>query len=244
MVKRKLTPWFYALFALAFTVLLCAAAYLLGGSEFDLRHGNTSPVSAPSGKGINTVVLDAGHGGEDGGASSAQGLLEKDVNLAVALYLRDYLEAAGIPVVMTRTEDKLLYDRNVDFDGRKKVLDLNARLHTAQAVPESLFVSIHMNSFPQKKYSGTQVWYSVKDPRSMEAASAVQSRSILLDPFNHRRIKPAGSNIFLLDRLETPGILIEGGFMSNTHEAELLGTEEYQKKLAFILFTGIVNAMA
>ena len=120
---------------LACTALLALTASLLGGfptgrikaapytdTSADLpAEGTENPPP------ITCIVIDAGHGGEDGGASSAAGVLEKDLNLSVAFALRDLLEAAGVPVVMTRTEDKLLYDRNVDFHGRKKVLDLAAR---------------------------------------------------------------------------------------------------------------------
>ena len=134
--------------------------------------------SAPSP--IRTVVIDAGHGGEDCGALSAAGLLEKDVNLAVAFALQDLLEANGIPVVMTRTEDVLLYDRGADYEGRKKVLDLAARLAIADETEDSLFVSIHMNAFPQTQYSGMQVWYGTGDARSREIAQSVQTAALAL----------------------------------------------------------------
>ena len=238
---RILLPVFLILL---FTILLCLSGFLIAGMKPLHSISDESPVSADANTALFTrVVIDPGHGGEDGGASSASGLLEKDVNLSVSLYLRDYLEAAGIPVVMTRTEDKLLYDRKINYQGRKKQLDLNARLHTAQAVPDSLFISIHMNSFTESQYKGMQVWYSVYDPHSMEAASAVQSHAILLDAGNHRRIKASGSNIFLLDRLDTPGILTECGFLSNPDEAAKLGDDTYQKQLAFIIFTGIMSCI-
>lgn len=192
---------------------------------------------------IRVVVIDAGHGGEDAGASGAAGLMEKEVNLAVAFALRDVLEAAGIPTVMTRTEDKLLYDRNVDYQGRKKVLDLAARLNIAEATEECLFISIHMNAFPQAQYNGLQVWYSPHDPRSARIAEAVQTAAVTLQPDNHRKIKAAGSNIFLLDNLDTPAILVECGFLSNPEEAERLANTAYQRQVALAIFAGIVGYM-
>ena len=252
--RRPAIPYMIPLF-LALTALLCAAAWLLGGTPF----GGT-PLGKERGSAANTVhavqnspaqtspitciVIDAGHGGEDGGTSSASGIVEKDVNLAVAFALRDLFEAAGIPVVMTRTEDKLLYDRNVDFHGRKKVLDLAARRIIAEETAaaqdgNSLFVSIHMNAFPQTQYSGMQVWYGTGDPRSAEIAGAIQRGSVALMPDNTRKIKAAGSNIYLLDRIETPAVLVECGFLSNPAEAERLSRENYRYALAAVIFGAV-----
>lgn len=236
---------------LACTALFALAAYLLGGSPLGRERAvpyqdtaGTATGDAPSITGMYAVVIDAGHGGEDGGASSAAGLVEKDVNLSVALALRDLFEAAGVHVVMTRTEDKLLYDRNVDFQGRKKVLDLAARRLVAEKTAQEadcLFLSIHMNAFPQIQYSGMQVWYGVGDPRSQEVAAAIQSASVALMPDNHRKIKPAGSNIYLLDRIRTPAVLVECGFLSNPDEAERLSQEAYRHALAAVIFAAVAG---
>ena len=247
--RRHAVPYMVPLF-LALTGILCLAGWLLGGSSRGrgqtVPHGTVGAAGEPFPKGstIRCVVIDAGHGGEDGGASSAAGLAEKEVNLAVAFALRDLFEAAGIPVVMTRTEDKLLYDRNVDFHGRKKVLDLAARRLIAEETASfhggnSLFVSIHMNAFPQTQYSGMQVWYSIGDPRSAEIAGAVQAASLALMPDNTRKIKAAGSNIYLLDRIATPAVLVECGFLSNPAEAERLSREDYRYALAAGIFGAI-----
>ncbi len=187
-----------------------------------------------------TVVIDAGHGGEDGGAVGVDGSFEKDLNLNIAFLLRDMLESNGIRTVLTRDEDILLYDRNVDYHGRKKVLDLAARLKIGKETENSVFVSIHMNSFPQQQYSGLQVWYSPNDSRSAEIAENVRKNVVsLLQEQNTRKIKPASSNIFLLNRLESPAILIECGFISNPTECSLLNTQEYRKQLAFAIFASI-----
>ena len=199
---------------------------------------------------IACVVIDAGHGGEDGGASSAAGVLEKDLNLSVAFALRDLFEVAGVPVVMTRTEDVLLYDRNVDFQGRKKVLDLAARRLMAEKVAAEveqrgggvcLFISIHMNAFPQPRYSGMQVWYGRGDPLSAEVAGRIQSAAVAVMPDNHRKIKAAGRNIYLLDRIQTPAVLVECGFLSNPEEAERLSREGYRYAVAAAVFAGVMG---
>ena len=233
------------------TFLLGAVAYLLGGSPLGRERGVVY-TDAPAGDGnrpITVVVIDAGHGGEDGGASSASGVVEKDVNLSVALALRDLFEAAGIPVVMTRTEDILLYDRGVNFQGRKKALDLAARQLVAEKVASaaaegggaSLFISIHMNAFPAPQYSGMQVWYGVGDPASKEVADAIQAASLSLMPNNRRKTKAAGSSIYLLEHIRTPAVLVECGFLSNPEEAERLSAEAYQYALAAVIFAGVVG---
>ena len=235
----------------AATLLLCGIAYLLGGSPTGRPRGTVYANATADGKStaLTVVVIDPGHGGEDGGASSAAGLLEKDVNLSVSFALRDLFEAAGVPVVMTRTEDILLYDRNVDFKGRKKALDLAARRiiaeKTAEAADEvegtSLFISIHMNAFPAPQYSGMQVWYGTGDPLSAEVAEGIQAASAALIPDNHRKTKAAGSSIYLLDRIQSPAVLVECGFLSNPAEAERLADEAYQRAVATVVFAGVVG---
>lgn len=248
---RTPLPYLIPLF-LACTALFALTAYLLGGSPTaraeDGRTATAVGEAVDEVPAIACIVIDAGHGGEDGGTSSAEGVLEKDLNLSVAFALRDLFEAAGVPVVMTRTEDKLLYNRNVDFQGRKKVLDLATRRLVAEKVAAeaeqcggiSLFISIHMNAFPQPQYSGMQVWYGTGHPLSAEAAAGIQSASVTIMPDNHRKIKAAGSNIYLLDRIKSPAVLVECGFLSNPEEAERLSREGYRYAVAAVVFAGVI----
>jgi N-acetylmuramoyl-L-alanine amidase len=154
--------------------------------------------------------------------------------------LRDMLEAEGINVILTREEDVLLYDRNTDYQGRKKVLDLAARLHVGEKTPDALFVSIHMNAFTQTKYKGLQVYYSPNHALSATLAQNIQSATAeQLQKDNDRKIKRADSNIFLLDRLHCPAVLVECGFLSNPEDCHLLTQKDYQQKIAFLLFCAI-----
>jgi len=227
---------FFLISAAVVTALCC----FFGVFNFDF----SLPSSLESGSGTTnkTVIIDAGHGGEDGGASSASGLIEKNLNLEISSMLCDMLREAGVKVVMTRTDDRLLYDRNVDFHGRKKKLDLAARLEVAKTYEESIFVSIHMNSFSDKRYSGLQVWYSQNCPESMVLAQKIQSgvRSEL-QPSNNRKIKAADSNIFLLDNAISPAVLIECGFLSNPEEAKLFESDEYKHDLAVAISDAILD---
>ena len=189
-----------------------------------------------------TIVIDAGHGGEDGGTQSKQGLFEKDVNLAIAEMLNDMLRAAGVATVMTRTEDILLYDKNADYQGRKKVLDLAARRRIAESTENALFISIHMNAFPQTQYHGLQVFYSPHQTKSKELADLIQQTTKeILQPDNDRKTKKATSSIYLLDRLTCPAVLVECGFLSNLTEAEKLSNDEYRQQVAMVLFSAIMR---
>ncbi len=188
-----------------------------------------------------TVVLDAGHGGEDGGAEG-YGVIEKHINLDLALKIAELLRARGINVVLTRDTDILLYDRNEDYEGRKKVLDLRKRLEITEQTENAVFVSIHMNYFAEEKYSGLQVYYSKNDPSSRILAELIQSMTKNeLQPTNKRVIKEATSKIFLLDKLKCPAVLVECGFLSNKAEALSLSDENYREKLADVIFSAILD---
>ncbi len=183
------------------------------------------------------VVLDAGHGGEDCGAIGISGVLEKNLNLAITQMLATQLRAAGVQVVETRTEDRLLYDPSMVQPGHKKSEDLVNRAAYAERYPSAVFVSIHMNSFPMEKYSGLQVWYGQGNENGKRLANDLQNAvREKLQPDNHRTVKASNGSMYLLDHISCPTVLIECGFLSNRAECEKLSTEEYQKELSFILF--------
>lgn len=211
----------------------------------DGRRQETAPVS--SGAGVR-VVIDAGHGGEDGGTSGDSGVREKDINLAVAAIVNDILSASGVGCVMTRTDDKLLYDAYGDlndYTGKKKVYDLKNRLRMAGEHEDAVLVSIHMNAFSGKQYSGLQVYYSPNDSRSATLAGLVQGTvRRYIQPENDRETKRAGSSIYLLNRIKTPGVLIECGFLSNAEECKNLADPEYQQKLALAISSAIMEFLA
>lgn len=185
------------------------------------------------------IVLDAGHGGEDGGATGVNGILEKDLNLSLTNALAALLRGAGYTVVQTRTEDRLLYDANAK-KGHKKQSDLENRLKIAEKYENAVFISIHMNTFPQESCQGMQVWYSQNDASSKVLADALQSRvRSLLQPQNNRRTKAATSSIYLLKKAKCPAVLVECGFLSNAEECALLSEPSYRQKLALVLFDAI-----
>ena len=184
-----------------------------------------------------TYVLDAVHGGRDGGAVSMDGTTEKELNLSITLCMRDYLQLCGAETVMTRTHDTLVCDESdPNLKGKLKATDLQNRLKLAQAAAPSVLVSLHMNKFAIAKYKGLQVYYSKNHSDSQGLASLIQERvRSILQPENDRKIKMAGSNIFLLDRICEPAVLIECGFLSNSAETEKLKDPLYQATLATVI---------
>lgn len=187
------------------------------------------------------IVLDAGHGGIDGGAE-VNGIFEKDLNLQIADKVRSFLELYNVQCEMTRTDDTLLTS---DDAKHKKQSDLTNRVKLVRSFENPVFVSIHMNKFPQKKYSGLQVFYSKNDPKSESLALVVQDNVVKhLQKENTRKVKEAGTSIFVLDRLFCPAILIECGFLSNDAEREKLCLDEYQTELAFLISTSIIEYLS
>ncbi len=189
-----------------------------------------------------TVVLDAGHGGEDGGAVGTNDVLEKDLNLTIARLIKEYLEKRNCRVVMTRDEDRLLYTDEQNIYGQRKLYDLRNRLEIAAAQENPILVSIHMNKFSQAKYSGLQIYYSQNHPDSKVLATEIRERTVReLQPQNNRQNKAATSSIYLLHRAQMPAVLIECGFLSNPDECAKLSSEEYQRQLASVIGESILS---
>lgn len=187
------------------------------------------------------IIIDAGHGGEDPGAIGVGGVLEKDINLSVALEMGKAFEEKGYVVVYTRTDDRLLYAENENIKGIRKISDLKNRCKFAAKYPEALFVSIHMNSFGEAKYSGVQVYYKEGSEASSKLANTVQSKvKNDLQPDNNRKIK-AGKDIYVLENISNEAILIECGFLTNKEECKKLSEKEYQKQLSFSIVCGIIE---
>ena len=191
-----------------------------------------------------TVVLDSGHGGEDGGAVGQNGIMEKNINLEIAKKIRDMLEASGYKVVMTREGDKAIYDSSASTLREKKRSDLKNRLELLKSNTndDSIFVSIHQNKFSDSKYFGSQIFYSKNNIKSQDLANCIKESIVgLIQPENTREIKPADKNIYLLHNAQGPSVVVECGFLSNEEEANKLNSSEYQEQMAFSIYCGITN---
>lgn len=202
------------------------------------------PAAAPTAGGAEEVVfvLDAGHGGEDGGAVGVDGAAEKVLNLAIVRMLGEMLEGAGQRVVYTRTDDRLLYTPEQDIRGQRKMYDLRNRLQIAEGQRGAVLVSIHMNQFPAPQCSGLQVYYGTGAAESRLLAEKIQATVRAdLQPGNHRAVKAAGENIYLLHRATVPAVLVECGFLSNPVECQKLSRQDYQRRLSFSVFCAMME---
>ncbi|MBQ7407296.1 MAG: N-acetylmuramoyl-L-alanine amidase [Clostridia bacterium] len=194
-------------------------------------------------KSVKTIVLDAGHGGEDCGAIGKNGVFEKDLNLLITKELGRQLSELGYEVLYTRKEDHLLYKEEENIKGLRKIYDLKNRVKFASEKENAIFVSIHMNAFSDEKYSGLQVFFSKNHEQSRALANAVQLQvKEKIQPENRRSIKE-GTGMYLMENLYCPAILIECGFLSNAEECEKLCEKEYQNKLCFSILCGIISIM-
>ncbi len=225
-------------------VLLIALFSILGFLTVGTGYINKKAavdVSADSYK-FQTVIVDAGHGGPDGGTSADDGTLEKELNLQIAQKLDESLKSMGIKTVMIRTDDISIHDDSAKTIRQKKISDIKNRLKIINETENAIFVSIHQNHFSDSKYSGTQVFYSKNDPLSSKLADKIRQPIIShLQTDNTREIKQSGTDIYLLYHAKKPAVMVECGFLSNITEKENLKTEEYQRKIAFLIALGIVD---
>lgn len=217
-------------------MLACVAVLALGARLTD----NVVPASAEIDD-RPIIVLDAGHGGLDSGAVGKSGLLEKDVNLSVVKHLREMLEMSGFQVVVTRDEDISIYDAGVEGIRNQKLSDMDNRLEIVQSYPDSIFLCIHQNNYTDPAYFGGQMFYNENNPDNRTLAQIMQNRFAALQDGNDREIKLSGSELFLLKDNKNPSLMIECGFLSNPEEEALLATTEYQQKIAFSIYCGVLE---
>ncbi len=225
-MKKKMEILMAAVLLLAACLFAKEGAVLVDSLKADMKKGKTC------------IVIDAGHGGADPGKVGINGAEEKDLNLQIAMRLKMLLEAEGIEVVLTRTDDKGLYRES---SSNKKVEDMRKRCEIIRSAMPVFTVSIHQNSYPEEYVKGAQVFYYGKSPEGKVLAEYIQASMIeRLDQENHRTAK-ANESYYLLKRTPTPTVIVECGFLSNSKEAELLTTEEYQEKAAWAIHMGILQ---
>lgn len=179
------------------------------------------------------IIVDAGHGGIDGGATSCTGVLESQFNLQIACRLDDFLHFLGYKTIMTRITDTSIYTEGVTI-AQQKLSDLKQRVKIVNDTQNGILISIHQNTYPDAQYHGAQVFYA-NDDVSRSLAQALQTGfKAVLDPNNNRRAK-AASGVYLMQNIQRPGVLIECGFISNPQEESLLRDERYQIKLVGVI---------
>ena len=187
----------------------------------------------------HTVIIDAGHGGEDGGATSCSGKPESEYNLEIAHRLNDLLHLMGIHTKMVRTTDISVYTQGETLSA-KKVSDLKNRVQLVNETENALLLSIHLNTFSDSRYNGAQVFYASNEESRLLAENLQNSFCQTINPTSNRHCKKA-SGIYLMEHIETTGVLIECGFLSNYEEEAMLRDHAYQKKLCCVIATTVSN---
>ena len=211
------------------------AAYVNSDNVTDKGRAETEPKREKI-----CVVIDAGHGGADPGKVGVNGSLEKDINLKIAEMVKSFLEAEDVEVVMTRTDDGGLYDEGAS---NKKVQDMKRRIAVIEEADPAIVVSIHQNSYPDASVSGVQVFYYKDSVKGKEAAEIMQSQLIKTLKPEKERVAKDNSSYYLLKKTSVPIMIVECAFMSNPAEAELLTQEDYQERVAWAIYMGIMQVI-
>lgn len=223
----------------AFLIILSAMLYLTFMANFSAAEASSMPITQ------KTVIVDAGHGGDDGGAIGIDGTVEKDINLDIALKLEKILKFYGFNVIMTRTQDVMTCDDGLDSLRKRKISDIHNRFELMRKNPDAIFISVHQNKFEDSSQHGTQVFYSGNDERSKELAEAIQTAvTLTLQQKNDRVVKKSGSGIYLLYHAKIPAVLVECGFISNSDEVKKLKDESYRMKLAILIADGLLKYLS
>lgn len=223
--------------------LLCTILAVLLAASVTICVGRRVAASMYTGYFSPVVIIDAGHGGFDGGAVAADGTEEKELNLQIAQQLRDVMALLGANVVMVREDD-----RSVETSGstvrQRKVSDMQSRLALMKKYPSSSFISIHMNKFSQSSSSGAQVFYAQTEG-SQELAERIQNSVVSgMQSQNHRAVKPGTKDTFLLYNASVPAVIVECGFLSNPEDLANLKSAKYQAEIAFAIARGYLEAQA
>lgn len=196
---------------------------------------NSLPVSN------HTIILDAGHGFPDGGATGNDGSIESSLNLKICLKLQNLLEASNCSIILTRSDENGIYDVSSKNIRDKKISDMKNRVKLTEDFQADAFISIHMNKLNISKYYGWQTFYKSDNKSSQDLASNIQNNlNKYIDKENSRKIKPI-SDIYLAKHIKIPFVLVECGFLSNYEENKLLQTDEYQNSIAWSIYSGIMD---
>lgn len=225
------------LYNIIFSLALAVSLFSLwGGGEDMSKQASALPVYNL------TIVIDPGHGGRDGGAVGNAGVSEKELNLALSKALGNLFVQSGAKVIYTRESDDAIVDETKKEGTTVKRRDMAVRRDIRDNSSADIFISIHMNKFTDPKYSGAQTFYNGKDNQSKLLAETIQSQiKELADPENDRKAKDSKNNLYILNDNKIPAVLIECGFLSNPEEEQKLLDAQYQKKLAYAIYSGVLK---
>lgn len=227
--KRIISYLFF--YAAVFSVLI-AAAYLADQTVTVISRSDVSEQR-------HCIILDAGHGGEDGGAVSCTGIRESHINLEIALRLRDLLHLLGYDTKMIRTTDISVYTQG-DTIASRKASDLKERVRIVNSTNNALFISIHQNNFPDGRYSGAQIFYNSNES-SKDLATDLQTEFVQSVNKGSNRKAKLSSGVYLMEHIHCAAVLVECGFLSNPQEEAKLRSEIYQKAICCVIASSVSN---
>lgn len=187
------------------------------------------------------IVIDAGHGVPDEGAQSSNGTTEAESNLKIALKVQNLLEQSGATVILTRSDENAIYDLDSKTLKQKKISDIHNRVKIGNESSADIFVSIHLNKIPQQQYWGWQTFYKQESPEGQKLATSIQNSLNESIQKENKRVPMKIENVYIIKHVEIPTTIVECGFLSNPEEEQLLLNNEYQDKLAWGIYTGIMD---
>lgn len=225
---------------------ICLILLFIGISIFTFLFGKMAEqektiqtVSLPvSGK---TIVIDAGHGKPDEGAESSNGTTEAETNLKIALKLQNLLEQSGSTVILTRSDENAIYDIDSKTLKQKKISDIHNRVKIGNESQADIFVSIHLNKIPEQQYYGWQCFYKEGNEDGKKLAELIQSNLNESMQKENNRVAMKIDNIYIIKKVEIPTTIVECGFLSNPEEEKQLLDDNYQNKLAWGIYNGIID---
>ena len=213
--------------------------FALGFAFISDQKESVPTVSLPvSGK---TIVIDAGHGKPDEGAESRSGTTEAETNLKIALKLQNLLEQSGCSVILTRSDENGIYDIDSKTLRQKKISDIRNRVKIGNESSANAFVSIHLNKIPQQQYDGWQTFFNAQNSEGQKLAVSIQKNLNDAIQRENNRVAKSIENIYIVKHVEIPTAIVECGFLSNPKEEKMLLDDEYQNKLAWGIYNGIID---
>lgn len=230
---RKGTYWLWV-YSLTVACFLCAV--FLGSRAVSVM-AESVPMERE-----NCIIIDAGHGGEDGGATSCTGIPESRYNLEISLRLNDLFHFLGYDTKMIRTTDISVYTKGKTI-AQKKNSDLKERVRMVNDIENGLLLSIHQNNFPDSRYSGAQIFYADTEGSQFLAKQLQDSFIATLNPGSSRQSKKS-SGIYLMEHIQCTGVLVECGFLSNAAEEAKLANPEYQKKVCCVIAATVAGFLS
>ena len=228
--KKRISLLVLSVFISIFTFMLATT-----DKSKEIKDTVTLPVSG------KTVVLDAGHGTPDEGAESSNGTTEAETNLKIALKVQNLLEQSGCTVILTRSDEKAIYDLDSKTLKQKKISDIHNRVKIGNESQADIFVSIHLNKIPQQQYYGWQCFYKEGNEKSEKLAKELQENLSKTIEKDNKRVAMKINNVYIVKHVEIPLSIVECGFLSNPEEEKQLLDDEYQNKLAWGIFNGIIS---